>query len=83
MVYKNFEMQLGEGDKIFIYTDGVPEATDPYDTLFSTRRMTEALNERKDRSPQEFLEIVHVRIKEFVGDRTQFDDLTMVGLELK
>ena len=45
--------------------------------------MTEALNERKDRSPQEFLEIVHVRIKEFVGDRTQFDDLTMVGLELK
>ena len=83
MVYKNFEMQLGEGDKIFIYTDGVPEATDPYDTLFSTRRMTEALNERKDGSPQEFLEIVHVRIKEFVGDRTQFDDLTMVGLELK
>lgn len=83
MVYKNFEMQLGEGDKIFIYTDGVPEATDPYDALFSTRRMTEALNERKDRSPQEFLEIVHVRIKEFVGDRTQFDDLTMVGLELK
>ena len=83
MVYKNFEIRLGEGDKIFIYTDGVPEATDPYDTLFSTRRMTDALNERKDGSPQEFLEIVHVRIKEFVGDRTQFDDLTMVGLELK
>ena len=83
MVYNNFEMYLGKGDKIFIYTDGVPEATDPYDTLFNTERMVSALNERKDGSPQEFLEIVYKRVKEFVGDRTQFDDLTMVGLELK
>ena len=83
MDYKDFEMQLGKGDKIFIYTDGVPEATDPYDTLFNTDRMISALNEKKDGSPQEFLEIVYTRVKEFVGDRTQFDDLTMVGLELK
>lgn len=83
MVYKDFEMQLGKGDRIFIYTDGVPEATDPYNMLFTTDRMINALNERKDGSPQEFLEIVYTRVKEFVGDRTQFDDLTMVGLELK
>ena len=83
MVYQDFEMQLGKGDRIFIYTDGVPEATDPYDTLFNTDRMISALNERKDGSPQDFLEIVYTRVKEFVGDRTQFDDLTMVGLELK
>ena len=83
MVYQDFEMQLGKGDRIFIYTDGVPEATDPYDTLFNTDRMISALNECKDGSPQEFLEIVYTRVKEFVGDRTQFDDLTMVGLELK
>ena len=83
MVYQDFEMQLGKGDRIFIYTDGVHEATDPYDTLFNTDRMISALNERKDGSPQEFLEIVYTRVKEFVGDRTQFDDLTMVGLELK
>lgn len=83
IVYNDFEMQLGKGDRIFIYTDGVPEATDPYDTLFNTDRMISALNERKDGSPQEFLEIVYKRVKEFVGDRTQFDDLTMVGLELK
>ena len=83
MVYQDFEMQLGKGDRIFIYTDGVPEATDPYDALFNTDRMISALNERKDGSPQEFLEIVYTRVKEFVGDRTQFDDLTMVGLELK
>lgn len=83
MVYKDFELQLGKGDKIFIYTDGVPEATDPYDKLFSTNRMTQALNECRDGSPQELLENINKRVKEFVGDRTQFDDLTMLGLELK
>jgi sigma-B regulation protein RsbU (phosphoserine phosphatase) len=83
MVYKDFELQLGKGDKIFIYTDGVPEATDPYDKLFSTDRMTQALNECRDGSPQELLENINKRVKEFVGDRTQFDDLTMLGLELK
>ncbi|MBQ8052292.1 MAG: PP2C family protein-serine/threonine phosphatase [Lachnospiraceae bacterium] len=83
MVYKDYELQLGKGDKIFIYTDGVPEATDPYDKLFSTDRMTQALNECRDGSPQELLENINKRVKEFVGDRTQFDDLTMLGLELK
>lgn len=83
MVYKDFELQLGKGDKIFIYTDGVPEATDPYDKLFSTDRMTQALNECRDGSPQELLENINKKVKEFVGDRTQFDDLTMLGLELK
>lgn len=83
MVYKDFELQLGKGDKIFIYTDGVPEATDPYDKLFSTDRMTQALNECRDGSPQELLENINKRVKEYVGDRTQFDDLTMLGLELK
>ena len=83
MVYEDFELQLGKGDKIFIYTDGVPEATDPYDKLFSTDRMTQALNECRDGSPQELLENINKRVKEFVGDRTQFDDLTMLGLELK
>ena len=83
MVYKDFELQLGKGHKTFIYTDGVPEATDPYDKLFSTNRMTQALNECRDGSPQELLENINKRVKEFVGDRTQFDDLTMLGLELK
>ncbi|MBQ9028192.1 MAG: SpoIIE family protein phosphatase [Lachnospiraceae bacterium] len=83
MVYKDYELQLGKGDKIFIYTDGVPEATDPYDKLFSTDRMTKALNECRDGSPKELLENINKRVKEFVGGRTQFDDLTMLGMELK
>lgn len=81
--YTDYDIHLGSGDKLFVYTDGVPEATDPFDKLYTTGRMLKALNQYRDSSPQEILDGVHDSVKEFVGDRPQFDDLTMLGFELK
>lgn len=81
--YTNYDIHLGSGDKIFVYTDGVPEATDMFNKLYTTGRMLEALNKCRDGSPQEILEGMNKSVKEFVGDRPQFDDLTMLGFELK
>ena len=81
--YTNYDIHLGRGDKLFVYTDGVPEATDMFDKLYTTGRMLEALNKYRDGSPQEILEGMNKSVKEFVGDRPQFDDLTMLGFELK
>ena len=81
--YTNYDIQLGRGDKLFVYTDGVPEATDMFDKLYTTGRMLEALNKYRDGAPQEILEGVRKSVKEFVGGRPQFDDLTMLGFELK
>lgn len=81
--YTNYDIHLGRGDKLFVYTDGVPEATDMFDKLYTTGRMLEALNKCRDGSPQEILEGMNKSVKEFVGDRPQFDDLTMLGFELK
>ena len=83
IAYTNYDVQLGSGDKLFIYTDGVPEATDMFDKLYTTGRMLEALNKHREGSPQEILEGVYGSVKEFVGGRAQFDDLTMLGFELK
>ena len=82
-VYTDYEFVLGKGDKLFIYTDGVPEATNENNKLFSNDRMVDALNEYRDTSPQEILEGVHQSVNDFVGKRTQFDDLTMLCLEIK
>ena len=79
--YKDIEDVLRPGDKLFVYTDGVPEATNANEELFGLERMTEALNEVKDRNPQGILEGVHRRINTFVGDAPQFDDLTMLCIE--
>lgn len=81
--YRNFETALEKGDKLFLYTDGVPEATDRKNQMFRMHRMMDALNECRGKSPRELLEGVHRRVNEFVGDAPQFDDLTMLCLELK
>ncbi|MBQ7739895.1 MAG: PP2C family protein-serine/threonine phosphatase [Eubacterium sp.] len=76
--YKDFEIQLDKGDKLFIYTDGVPEATDKNNSMFTQDRMLRALNENASGTPKDVLKGVRSSVDEFVGDASQFDDLTML-----
>ena len=81
--YTEYEFEMKPGDKLFLYTDGVPEATAKDNQMFGTDRMLEALNEVKDASPQEILEGVNRAVSAFVKDAEQFDDLTMMCIEFK
>lgn len=81
--YKNYELRLEPGAKIFVYTDGVPEATDAENKLFGTDRMLEALNRQPDASPEQILKNVREAVDGFVRDAEQFDDLTMLCVEYK
>lgn len=71
--------QFSPGDRIFVYTDGVPEAEDAAEQQFGNERMLDALNAAPSDSQQAVLEQVRERVGEFVGDASQFDDLTMLG----
>ena len=82
-VYRQYEIELEKGDKLFVYTDGVPEATNANEELFGTDRMIEALNNALESEPKDVLKIVRAHVDEFVGAAEQFDDLTMVCLEYK
>ena len=80
--YVNTEIMLKKGDSIFVYTDGVAEATDASDQLFGTDRTLEALNAiPADASQQEILTGVREAVDAFVKEAPQFDDLTMLGLK--
>ena len=82
--YTDEEYHLEPGDSLFLYTDGVPEASSSDDSMYTTDRMTEALNgTAPDASPEEILDEVKKSVDEFVGDAPQFDDLTMLGLVYK
>ncbi len=81
--YKEYELQIDPGDKLFVYTDGVPEATADNGDMFGTARMTAVLNTCADESPEEILRRVRSAVDAFVGDAEQFDDLTMMCLEYK
>ena len=81
--YKEYTIQLSPGDKIFLYSDGVPEATDSNNKLFGTDRMLEALNQRPESPARNILADVQEAVDEFVGTAEQFDDLTMLCLEYR
>ena len=79
--YTDTEIQLKAGDSIFVYTDGVAEATDANNQFFGTERTVEALNSIPAGSSQrEVLFGVRAAVDAFVKDAPQFDDLTMLGL---
>lgn len=81
--YKDYELQLNPGDKLFVYTDGVPEATNRGKKVFGTERMLAALSAEPDASPEKTLANVSDAVKAFVKEAEQFDDLTMMCLEYR
>jgi len=83
MVFQERRFKLDMGDKLFVYTDGVPEATNAENELFGTDRMIEALNKNKDKSLKEQVDGMKESIDEFVKDAPQFDDITMLCFEYK
>ena len=83
MKYKEYEMILEPGAKVFLYTDGVPEATNANNELFGTDRMVDALNSDRDAAPENILKNVRQAVDLFVEEAEQFDDLTMLCLEYR
>ena len=81
MKFKEHEFELKPGDSLYMYTDGITEATDSNNEMFGTDRMIDALNScDKPDDPKAFLAKVKEDIDEFVGEAPQFDDITMLGL---
>lgn len=80
--YREYEFELHIGDTLFVYTDGVPEATDAVQTLFGTERMLEALNKAADEKPKDLIQGIENEIDRFVGEAMQFDDITMLAVQV-
>ena len=83
MRWRELEIELTPGAKIFLYTDGVPDAHNPAGNMFGEERMVQALNEGYEKSPEELLRHMRKAVDAFVQDAAQFDDLTMLCLEYK
>ena len=79
--YKEYELQLEPGSKIFVYTDGVVESTNLSNDQFGMERTVKTLNKAKDRDPQSILKAVDDAVGVFVGTADQFDDITMLCFE--
>ena len=76
---REYELQLNPGDRIFVYTDGVPEAINEKEEAYGTDRLIQALNRVRGESEETVLESTLSDLRAFVGEADQFDDITMLG----
>ncbi len=77
--YRDYEFDLTRGQTLFLYTDGVPEATTAENEQFGTDRMVDALNRMQHANPQDLVQYMLRAVDEFDGDVPQFDDITMLA----
>ena len=81
--YREYEVLMAPGDRLFLYTDGVAEATNANNEFYGTEKMLKVLNNNKNISCEELLYKIKEDIDSFVKEAPQFDDITMLSLEIK
>ena len=79
--YKDYTLKMSKGMKLFVYTDGIPEATNEAGEFYGTERLLETLNEHQGEDPTELIHHIHEDLHGFVGNAAQFDDVTMMCVE--
>lgn len=78
--YSEATVRLDPGDRIFLYTDGVPEAEAPNKELFENYRLEDILEGVAEKSPEEMNRAVLDAVREFSGGEHQSDDITCLTL---
>ena len=81
--YRASELTIYPGDRLFLYTDGVPEATNAESKLYGEDRLLAFMNQNSLAVATEFLPALKANIDEFVGEAPQFDDITMLMFDYK
>jgi sigma-B regulation protein RsbU (phosphoserine phosphatase) len=81
--YRAGELILNPGDRLFLYTDGVPESTNKDNVLYGEDRLHNFMKENENLPAIELLPLLKQKIDEFVGEAPQFDDITMLMFDYK
>ena len=74
-----YELTLRPGDRLFVYTDGVPEAINEQKEAYGPERMLAKLNTLRNAGEKETLTALREDVRAFEGAEEQFDDITMIG----
>ena len=80
--FKEYTLKLNVGDELFLYTDGVAEATSEDDELFGLDRTVDTLNKYKNCNQNDLHKNIEQTLLNFTGNNNQFDDITMVSFKV-
>jgi sigma-B regulation protein RsbU (phosphoserine phosphatase) len=80
IAFKESLIQLGPGDEIFLYTDGVTEADNVRRELFGKDRLKTVLDQSRAVSVIDRIGEVMNAVRGFAGSAPQADDITILGI---
>lgn len=80
--YRQYELTMAPGDRLFLYTDGVTEATNRKNELYGNDRMKMFMNKHAKDSACDIIAGLRSEVDAFQGADHQFDDITMLMLDL-
>jgi len=75
-----YKFELSEGDRIFLWSDGIVEARSPDGELFGEERLRQVFEETNH--PSLLFDEVHQRVIRFMGESERSDDLSMVEVTM-
>ena len=78
--YSGQTLSMNPGDKLFLYTDGIPEAMNLNEGEYSDERMINFLKENSERPVDEFIKLIVADVKKYAGEAEQSDDITSMIL---
>jgi len=81
--YQTITTRLLPDEGIFLYTDGVTEAMNPKEKLYSDERLEKFLSTISTQTPEEVTNRVIHDVQNFAAGATQSDDITIVTLRYK
>ena len=84
-IFNNFEFKINHskikpGDQILLYTDGITEAFNPDEELFSEERLLDIMSKSKKSTSQQLVTNIRKEIKKFTKDAEQSDDITILAV---
>lgn len=79
--YEKETVELGSGDVMLLYTDGLIEAMNDNNELFGENRLADLLKENRHLQPQELISHIVEQVQLFSGHHNFLDDVSMIALK--
>ncbi len=80
--YEEKSVKLNYGDRLILYTDGIPESINENRQEYSNRRLEEVVMRNQDLPLEEFSEVIVQDVRSFIGNAQMLDDITLIVVEL-
>ncbi len=79
-VWEKETIQIAPGDRLVLYTDGIPDALNGQGEFFADQKLIEVTRAATDLSAYEIQTAIINEVQNFVGQAPQFDDITLIVL---